>query len=648
MLSWFRKHAKSRAAKALYVILAITFFGGFGILSVDWWRGRQGNQTTEPIAVVAGEELSAREFIRNYERAKRNWYQQMSRFYGEVPEELLDTNTLKQDVLDEMVNRVLLQQEAKKLGIKISASEVNTQISQIPYFHDQSGAFSPQVYKRVLNSLQITEDEFESEVKQQLLINRVTSLIVAPVSVSEDEVKAYYEKSYEEVNLEFFEMDSEARYAQLKPEEKEIEQYYQSHISEFDWPEVRKISYFRFPVSDFEKAVQVTEADINDYYEKSKDRYISKPEQGHFRHILVKTPENASQDELNKARDKAEKIAGQILAGEDFAELAKKYSDDPGSAVKGGDLGWSERGSLVPEFENTGYSLPIGGVSEPVKSRYGFHIIQLLELKPAEYKPLSDVKDEIKKELIRLKARDMAREKADQVLKDCLAKGMKDAAKKHGIQLKESEYFKKGESGLDGIPDSKDITLEAFFMEQGQVSEVFSGLDDLYIFEVIEIKEPHQATLEEAKPKIIRKLTPELKLARTKEDARKDLDELRKGVALSVLANKEKAEVQETDWFQRGSQSIPKLGSGEELTKLVFNLTEKEPVPEDVYASGVKVYVFKLKGVKPADMAKFQEERNKVQDTLLRKKQQETFDRYLENLKKGKVEIKEDVYKQIE
>ncbi len=648
MLSWFRKHSKSWAVKALYVVLAATFFGGFGILSNRYMRERPAEESKEAVATANGVEISSRDFYRNYARAKQSWYQKMSRQYGEVPAEMLDTGALKQDVLDEMVGRALLKQQAEKLGVKVSSSEVNTQISQIPYFRDQTGAFNQATYKNILSQLGVTAEQFEDEVREQLIVDRVTSLVVAPVQVSADEVKEYYDRTFQELNLDYFVIDAEKRYAKLEPTAKEIEEYFGSHTRDFDWPETRRVQYLKFHIPDFEKEAVVSEAELKEYYEKSKDRYLVKPESAHFRHILIKAAEGAGADEIKKAQDKIVAIEDALKGGIDFAEEAKKYSEDTTSAINGGDLGWTSRGQLVPEFEQAGYALSPGGVSEPVRSKYGFHLLKLEELKPAEYKPLSEVKDAVKKELVRNQAHILAKDKADLVLKDCLGKSMAEAAKKNHLELRTSEYFRKGENNLEGLPDSRDISELSFLMTQGEISEVLTGKDDLYIFEVTEIKDPHQATLEETHPKIVRKLEPEIRLAKAKEDGRKDLEELRKGPGIAAVARKENSELKETGFFPSGSQQVPGIGYSKEFSKMVFSLTLKDPAPKDVYDSAGRVYVLKLKALKPADPAQFDSEKETVKKTLLTQKRQEAFDRYLQDLKKGKVQIKEEVYKKIE
>jgi len=351
--------------------------------------------------------------------------------------------------------------------------------------------------------------------------------------------------------------------------------------------------------------------------------------------------------EVEKAERDALKIIDEFRAGGDFGELAKKYSMDVETAVNAGEIGWVSKGMILPEVENKIFALPVGGISEPIRTPAGVHIIQVEEYKSAEYQSLSEVRDKVKQELARNKSHILAQEQAGEVLKTWQEKGTEEVAKKYGLKPKESEWFKKGEWGLEGIADSRNITEEAFYLEEGEVSNVISGLDDFYIIEVIGIKEPHQASLEEAMPKILRRLTPELRLGQAREEARKYLNQAKQGTALSQLAWQAKTGLKETGFFKRGDSSIPELGYSEELSKIIFSLTKEDPFPEDVHEKERKVYVIRLKGVNPADLSKYDEEKELVKEELLQAKQQESFDRYLENLKQGRVQIVEEIYKQI-
>ena len=648
MLSWFRKHASSRTAKALYVFLAITFFGGFGILSNRYLGSRPVEESSEPVAVVNGEEISARDFFQSYQRALRFWYEQMNQLYGKVPEELLDKDALKQEVLDQMIEQKLLLQEAKKLGIKVTKGEVNAQISGIEFFQDQSGKFSPELYQRILSQYNITPEQFERDIYNQLLINRLLALITAPVSVSEDELKTYYQKAQEEINLAYFFIDAEKRYSKLEPGEEEIKQYYEQHKKEFDWPEVRKIRYLKFHIPDFEKKVKMSEKELKEYYEKAKDRYLIEPEKAHLRHILIAVSKDAPKEQVEKARKQAEEIAQELQAGADFAQLAEKYSQDPQTATRGGDLGWWSPGQLIPEFDKTAFSLPVGSISEPVRTRFGFHIIKLEEYQPAKYKSFDEVKDQVKEELSRNKAHQIALEFTRKVAKDCQGLGMEACAEKYHLTLKESEWFKKREFGLEGIPDSMDITEEAFYLNQGEVSEVISGLDDLYIIEVIGIQDPHQATLEEAMPKILRRLRPEVRLRKAKEDMRALLKKVKKGWSMRWASRQVGAELKKTGLFKRGDKIIPGIGYSEEISRVIFRLSKDNPYPDDVYDLEGKVYLFKLIDQKPPDLSKFEEEKEQVKTQLLVAKKQEVIEKYLEELKKAQIEIKTEILKKFD
>ena len=650
MLSYFRKHAKSNVTKALYVILAVTFFGGFGILGNKYFRGEQDQaESPDTVFIVNGEKISVRDYARAYDQAKRSWMAQMEKMYGQVPEDMLDTEALKKDVMDKMVNQTILLQEAKKLGVKVTATDINAKIGEIPYFRGEDGKFSPDRYKNILSNMGMTSEQLEKEIGEQLKVERVISLIVAPVQVDEAELTDYFAKVKSELSLAYFVVDADERYKNLEPSKEEIEQYYKSHANEFDWPEMRKMKYLKIPIADFEKSVAVSDAELKEYYEKSKERYASAPEQGHFRHILIKLAENAPEADVNKAKDKAKKILDEIKTGADFGEEAKKFSDDPGSAGKGGDLGFAARGSFIPEFEAAGYGLAIGAVSDPVRSKFGFHIIKLEEIKPAEYEPLAKVKNEIKKDVARNKAHVAANEKAEKVQKECKDTGLDKAGAKNGYKVFESDWFKKRESDLENLPESKDLTEQAFYMTQGEVSEVISGVDNLYVIQITEIKDPHQATLQEAHGKIKRELKPELALKKTKEDGRKWLEEMKKGASLEAVAAKAGAKLKDTGFFELGAKTIPEMGiSSKSFSQMIVNLSVKNPVPDDVYDAGSKVYVFKVKADKPADMTKFGEEKDAVNSDLLQKKQQVAFDKFVEDKKKGKVEIKNDIFKKIE
>jgi len=650
MLSYFRKHAKSNVTKALYVILAVTFFGGFGILGNKYFRGEEDQaESPDTVFIVNGEKISVRDYARAFDQAKRTWMAQMEKMYGQVPEDMLDTEALKKDVMDKMINQTILLQEARKLGVKVTETDINAKIGEVSYFRGDDGKFSPDRYKNILANMGMTSEQFEKDVSDQIKVDRVISLIVAPVQVDEAELTDYFAKVKSELSLSYFVVDADERYKNLEPGKEEIEQYYKSHANEFDWPETRKMKYLKIPISDFEKGAAVSDAELKEYYEKSKERYASAAEQGHFRHILIKLAENAPEADVNKAKDKAKKIFDEIKAGADFGEEAKKFSEDPGSSGDGGDLGFEARGSFIPEFEAAGYKLDVGAVSDPVRTKFGFHIIKLEEIKPAEYEPLAKVKNEIKKDVARNKAHVAAKEKAEKVQKGCKELGLDKAGAKNGYKVIETDWFKKRESDLENLPESRDLTEQAFYMNKDEVSEVISGVDDLYVIQVSEIKDPHQATLQEAYGKIKRELKPELALKKTKEDCRKWLEEMKKGASLEAVAARAGAKLKDTGFFELGAKTIPEMGiSSESFSQMIVYLSVKHPLPDDVYDAGSKVYVFKVKSDKPADMTKFGEEKDAVNSDLLRKKQQVAFDKFVEDKKKGKVEIKQDILKRIE
>jgi len=650
MLSWFRKQAKSNWVKALYVTIAATFFGGFGILGNKYFgeEDEDVSESSEAVVVVNGETISAVDYLRAYNQAKQSWMARMEKLYGRVPEDMFDAEAMKQDVMEQMVNRALLLQEAKKMGVKVSSTDVNQEIVGIPYFYDEAGKFSQDRYTQVLRQIGMAPQDFEKEIEGQLKVNRVVAMVVAPVQVDEAELKDYYSKTKEQVDLSYFFIDAEKRYQNLAPTSEEIDQYYKNHLTEFNWPEMRKMVLLRFPIADYEKGVKVGEAELKEYYEKGKDRYLVGQEERRFRHILIKVEPNAPEAEVKKAKERAEKVLVELKEGGDFDAAAKKYSDDPGSAARGGDLGFQSRGYFIPEFEQAGYGLVIGELSPPVKSKFGYHVIMLDEIKPAEYEPFSKVRAEVKNEVARGKALAVAREKAEQVQKDAMKLGMGKAAQKYGLKLLAGDYFKKRDKVLD-VPESADLTEQAFYMTKDEISDVVPGLDDFYIMQLTEISDPHQATLDEARSRIVKTLKPELQVKKAKEDGRRWLEEMRKGASVHAEAAKAGAKVQSTGFFEKGASMVPQFGMAtEDFTRLVFSLGPKKKIPDDVYSAGSLVFVLVLKAAKPADMNKYEEDKEAVRQNLLQKKQQEAFDRFIEDKKQGKVKVVEAVYSRIE
>ncbi|MDP2570955.1 peptidylprolyl isomerase [Vibrio penaeicida] len=387
MMERLREGVNSIAVKIILglIILSFVFTG------VSGYIGSGSNVA----AKVDGVEISRGAFEQAYQN-ERNMLQAQ---YGEQYANLLSdpdfVQRLRQSVLDKMVNEILLENHAKSLGLRISDEQVLGMILQMPEFQLE-GKFNQDIYESSLRRAGYTPESFgevmrSSEVRNQLLQAVSASEFSLPGEVA-DQSKLITQTR----DIRTLELNVEEFAKSANPSDEELQEYYSSNASQFTRPEQVKVSYLELSGDALKANVDVTEEDIEAYYQESIDQY-STAEQRSVSHILVQGDEEA----------KAQAILDELSAGAKFSELAKSRSEDIGSAETGGSLGWIERDVMDPAFEEAAFALTaVGDTTGLVKSDFGYHIIKLDDLKASETKPLSDVKDEIKQDIVNQKAAD--------------------------------------------------------------------------------------------------------------------------------------------------------------------------------------------------------------------------------------------------
>ena len=320
-------------------------------------------------ARVNGQEISLAEFRRAY--GQRLEALRM-RGGGDLPEALARQFGIPGRVLDELITTELLEQAAEAHGITVSDTELLDAIRKDPSFQ-KDGQFDPQTYSEVLQAYaKKTAPDYEAGLRRRLAAQRLLGMVAQTAEVSEDELRARFQREGDTVSLSLVKFDPAAYAAKIKaPTPAEVTAWEKSHTKE-----------------------------IAAYYEANKRTY-SKGEQVRLRHILVRMNRNPSEDEKVKAHDRALELRKQIQGGKAFADVAKEASDDPGSKMQGGELGWNERSAFVPSFAQAAFNLKIGELSEPVITPFGWHLLLVEEKKPPEEKPLASVSAEIAQVLLR-------------------------------------------------------------------------------------------------------------------------------------------------------------------------------------------------------------------------------------------------------
>jgi len=314
--------------------------------------------------------------------------------------------------VNNMVTERAMAYEAQRLGFKVSNADLASGIRQTLPQLFQDGKFAgKQAYEAMLAQQNMTIPEFEGDMARQMLINKLRDIAMQGIVVTPQQIKTEYQRLHDKVKLQYVKITGDKFRADIKVTPEELHQYYDSHKALYQVPEKRTFGILIIDEAKLEQTVQPTEADLLKVYNDNKDSYRL-PERVDVRHILLKSDgKDPKQDAAVKA--KAEDLVKQLRKGANFAEMAKKYSEDPGSKDKGGEYDGVVRGQMVPEFEKAAFSLKVGEISDPVKTTYGYHILQVLKHEPAQLKPFNDVKAQLAEEYKKQRVNDLMQQLSD-------------------------------------------------------------------------------------------------------------------------------------------------------------------------------------------------------------------------------------------
>lgn len=407
MLDIIRSNAQSWGVKVAFGLIIVVFvFWGVGSFT--------GGPGTE-VVNVNGESITAPEFYKQYEFAVQNIRAQNP----EVTNEDLKAMDLKMQVVRQLVMRTLLLQEAERTGLSVTPVELRRQIETFPVFHNQEGKFDPAIYTEVLKSQKETPGNFEASLSKDLLLQKLEKEVTAGAHVSAAEARAMFLFDGERRTLEYVMFPLDAHTEGMAPAEADVKKYYDEHQQDFGVPAKADVEYLLLSPETLAGFFTVDEAAAKAAYDKEQDTY-KHGDMVRARHILLLAPEKVEpgtdgEKQDAEARAAIEDLHKRLLAGEDFAELAKAHSAD-GTREMGGDLGWFEHDRMVPEFADAAFALQPGQISAPVRSAFGYHLIKVDDRKAAGTTPFEEVKEEITKNLAAAQASDKLQDILDQML----------------------------------------------------------------------------------------------------------------------------------------------------------------------------------------------------------------------------------------
>src|SRR5271170_4991851 len=531
-----------------------------------------------------------------------------------------------QQILQQLIFEKELEYESKRLGITVSDQERADRIRQFlpTAFNGDSFVGMDRYTQEVATRFQLTVPVFEELIRQGLLEEKFRKLVTDGISASPEELQQAFRDRNEKITLDYVLIKPEELELKIVPTEEEIKAAYDKNRASYQLPERRVVRYGLVDINQLRQAVQISDDQLKAQYQQNIAQY-QVPSRVHVQHILLTTVGKTSA-EVEEIHAKAEDILKQVKKGGNFSDLAKKYSEDPGSKDKGGDLGFITKGQTVPEFEQTAFSLQNGQISDLVKTQYGFHIIKVLENEPAHTKPFEEVKDALRAPLVLAQADKEAGDTADKLATEVRRSNkvtLDDLAGEFHLPISETRPVSATDQILE-FGNSKDIKDAMFRLRTGEVSLPIRTDRGYVVLSVKDIQPTHQGTLDEVRARVVSDIQKEKAALQVVAKAEELSRRAKAGEKFDAVAKSLGLDPKTSDPFARDG-SVPGLGSGKQLSA-AFDMKDGEvsaPVP-----LGAGRAVYELVEKTPLDQADFAKQEKELSDAVVQNKRSLAFDAF--------------------
>jgi len=539
---------------------------------------------------------------------------------------------------EQLINEKALIAEAHRMGLRASDDDLRNELQhgQLGIMLFPDGKFVGQEeYENFAQRFDMTVPQLEARVKEDILVRKLRALVSSSAFVGDTEVRDEFDQRNTKVKFEYAVITQADILKGLHPTGEELKAFYERNKANYNnsIPEKRQIKYVVVDSAKIAAATTVTDQDLQAYYDQHRDEY-REPEQVKVSHILIKTPlpaPGAKEDEkaVADARAKAEDILKQLKAGGDFAKLAEKYSDDPGSAKSGGELGWIGRGRTVPEFEKAAFSLGKGQTSDLVKSSYGFHIIHVEDKQQAHLKTLAEVKSEIEEKVKQQKTARATESAANALLSQARTAGFDKAAAAKAQATITTEFFSRTDSlpGLGPNPQFMDAVFSEAEKAPPDVVQVPQGF---VVFQLLAVRPPATPTFEEIRSRVESEFKNERAGFLLQQKTQELSDRAKAEHDLKKAAKNLDATVKTSDLVAPDGQ-VPDIGSMASASA-IFSLKPGQ-ISGPITAGGNGVVAQLLEKQAPTDQ-EFAEKKDGIRQSLIEGKQNDLFGLFVANLRK--------------
>jgi peptidyl-prolyl cis-trans isomerase D len=551
------------------------------------------------------------------------------------------------------VGQSLIQQhieiaEAHRMGVDATDGDVRAFLhtgmwGQVLFPHGQY--IGDQAYAQLVSeNFGLSREKFEAEVKKQIEANRLRDLITGAVTVSPSEVRDYYRNQGTKIKFTYAVLSADTLRKTINPTDTELQAFFKQNAAKYAHaiPETRSIQYIAFSDSQIPGGEpKISDQEIQQYYQQHLQQF-KVDDEVKVRHILIQVPQNAPPAADAAAKAKAQGILDQLKAdhGANFAELAKKYSDDPGSKDQGGELGWLKHGTTVPEFDKEAFSLQPGQISGLVRTQYGYHILQVEDKHSAHVQPLDEVKAQILSTLTQQKEQQAAQAYAQQLAQEAAKTGLQQTAAAHHLSVTTQPSVQQG-ANLPNVADSSKLVAAAFTAKKGAAPQVAGTGDGFAVFQVTGETPAHAPDFASYKDHILEDYRddrlPSLLAQKTHEladraHADNDLTKVAKDLGATVLTS---------DLVGRTDQ-VPEVGQLQQVAPALFDLSVGQISSAiDTGRSGV---VAKIVDKQEPSAADIQQHFDATREQLLSQQRDQMYAVFLSHLeqtyeKEGRIRI---------